>query len=130
MCVFYRRFSGYLNHKFDDIYSMKIDSDILGMASATYDCRETVGPVWLQNKLDTFYHMLSGEQWVDYLKKLLDQGESVWIYGTSTLAAICKRSLEQAGLQVKGFVVSDGYSKMDIFENCVVKYISETKGKQ
>lgn len=48
MCVFYRRFSGYLNHKFDDIYSMKIDSDILGMASATYDCRETVGPVWLQ----------------------------------------------------------------------------------
>lgn len=128
MCVFYRRFSGYLNHKFDDIYSMKIDSDILGMASATYDCRETVGPVWLQNKLDAFYHMLSGEQWVDYLKKLLDQGESVWIYGTSTLAAVCKRSLEQADLQVKGFVVSDGYSKMDIFENCVVKYISETRG--
>lgn len=65
MCVFYRRFSGYLNHKFDDIYSMKIDSDILGMASATYDCRETVYPVWLQNKLDTFYHMLSGNNgWI------------------------------------------------------------------
>ena len=93
MCVFYQRFSEYLDHKFDDIYSMKIDSDILGMAAATYDCREQVEPAWLQNKLDIFYRMLSGGQWIEDVKKLLDRDEAVWIYGTSTLAAIWNREI-------------------------------------
>ena len=128
MCVFYQRISEYLDHKFDDIYSMKIDSDILGMAAATYDCREQVEPAWLQNKLDIFYRMLSGGQWIEDVKKLLDRDEAVWIYGTSTLAAICKQSLEQGNIPVKGFVVSDGYSKADTFDGYMVRYVSETKG--
>lgn len=131
MCIFYKRFNKYLDDRFCDIYSKKIDSDILGMAAATYDCREKaqdIDNVWLTDKLSCYYEMLAGSCWIELLKKQIRDEETVWIYGTSTLAAICKRSLEQAGIRVKGFVVSDGYSKVDVYEGCEVKYISETKG--
>ena len=132
MCVFYKKFSEYLDNRFDDIYSKKIDSDILGMAAATCDCRECVPEVeqeWFTEKLNYCYRLLDGEQWVGELKRQIGEKESVWIYGTSTLAAICKRSLDKAGTGVKGFVVSDGYSKPDSFEECQVKYFSETGGQ-
>lgn len=134
MSRFYQRFNGYLDYQFNDIYTKKIDSDILGLAGATYDSREKLPDIeeeWFAQRLRGCYKMLAGEPWRERLKKKLSETEhtSVWIYGTSTLAAICKRTLEQNGICVSGFVVSDGYSKPDAFEGYIVKYLSETKGQ-
>ena len=132
MCVFYKRFNEYLGNRFQDIYSEKIDSDILGMAAATYDCQEKALGIdnrWLVDKLNTCYELLTGDQWIGSVKKQLARTDAVWIYGTSTLAAICKSSLEQAGIKVSGFVVSDGYSKPETYVGYPVKYVSETVGQ-
>lgn len=128
MCVFYEQLNKYLDYRFDDIYSEKINSDILGMAAATYGCKDRkidVDNDWFADKLNDAYVMLSGGQWLDLLKAHVGE-EAVWIYGTSTLAAICKQSLEQKKIGIKGFVVSDGYSKADTYEGYAVKYMSET----
>lgn len=132
MCVFYKRFNEYLGNRFQDIYSEKIDSDILGMAAATYDCQEKALGIdnrWLVDKLNACYELLTGDQWIGSVKKQLARADAVWIYGTSTLAAICKSSLEQAGIKASGFVVSDGYSKPETYVGYPVKYVSETVGQ-
>lgn len=132
ICYFYQQIDEYLGNRFSDIYSKKIDSDILGLAAATYCYKEEVlntDDGWLINKLNSCYEMLAGSQWIQLVKKQLEKASGIWIYGTSMLGAICKRSLEQSGIKVKGFVVSDGYSKSDTYEKCPVRYISETTGQ-
>lgn len=132
MSTFYNCLNAYLDYQFDEIYSKKIDSDILGLAAATYKCKDAVPDIkdkWLATKLQFFYTILSGDGWIESVKEKINKDECVWIYGTSALAAICKQSLARSGVEIKGFVVSDGYSKLDSYEGCDVKYVSETKGQ-
>lgn len=132
MCAFYKKFNEYLEYRFDDIYEKKIDSDIWGLAAATCDHREMIpdiGENWLRERLNDCFDLLEGNGWIEAVKDRSSSDETIWIYGTSRLGACCKHSLEKNGLCVKGFVVSDGYSKPDTFEGCEVKYLSETAGQ-
>lgn len=129
--LFYKKFNEYTEYRFDDVFSEKIKSDLLGYAAATYENRGRVNEIedsTMRDIIELSYKLLDGEIWVDELQANLANGEAVWIYGTSLLAKICKRTLESVGIKIKGFVISDGYSKVDDFEGYPVVYFSETKG--
>ena len=49
----------------------------------------------------------------------------LFIYGTSRLATICYKQLENEGIEFAGYVVSDGQMKMDEIDHKKVFYLSE-----
>lgn len=114
-----------LKYQFHEVYRKVIASNILGyLASGVTD--EDVDDfdvksdfiVKCRRHLDEDY--LEPEM-AEYSKKI----EPVWIYGISNIGKIYLYKLLKHGINVKGFVVSDGHTRPESFENKKVSYLSE-----
>ena len=122
----YNALDKYLNYQFHDIYQKAIASNIIGyLASESKDSR-------INDSID-----LSSE-FISRCRKHLDEdylepeiaghinfNSKVWIYGTSSLGKIYFHKLLNHDINVKGFAVTDGYTKPELFEGKKVSNLSE-----
>lgn len=128
MICFFEEFDRYTVKKFSDIIGDKLISDYFGFCTSIPE--EEGMEKALRNGLDLgkikkCYQCLSLEYLDKNIQQIYEKADSLFIYGTSRLAFVCKAQLEQAGLQMKGFVVSDGQMKADELSGKKIFYLSE-----
>lgn len=117
----------YLEFRFDDIYTKKIISDYLGLATVMLqnnidfsNCDETINTNLLQKCFD----VLNENETNASLGEFCNNNENVWIYGASNLAKLIYKKMYNMGITINGFVISDGCTKPDLFEGQKVLYLS------
>lgn len=132
MIRFYEQFNQYTEEKDADLLNCKIESDYLGFCVS---CEKERG---IQKALDQgmdmemiykCYDCISDKYIERETAQLREQSKHIFIYGTSRLAAVCKRQLEDCGIEFEGFVVSDSQMKSDTMEGKEVYYLSEVVAK-
>lgn len=128
MIRFYEKFNEYTKREFADLLNCKILSDYLGFCIS---CEKEKG---IQKALDRgmdmknvykCYDCLSDEYIKCEVSQLQEKSKNIFIYGTSRLAAVCKRQMDACGMDFEGFVVSDGQMKSDVWEGKKVYYLSD-----
>ena len=78
-----------------------------------------------EDKIRECYQRLSLDYTDIGLMEVCRKSSHIFIYGASRIAPICKKQLEHKGIQVDGFVVSDGQMKAEAIEGKKVYYLSE-----
>lgn len=128
MIRFFEQFDDYTGKKFHSIIDCKVTSDYLGFCLSA-DEKEGLEKGKEQglniDKLKECYNILS-PVWIDEsIIKLKEKTEHLFIYGTSRIAPICRKQLENSGIDFESFVVSDSQMKQDSLDGKPVIYLSE-----
>ena len=125
---FFEKFNDYTGRRFNHILEKKIISDYLGFCSSI-EKKEGLVKASAQglnlDKVRACYDCLSADHMKSCVSNLDDATDHLFIYGTSRLGAVCKKQLEEAGIEFEGFVVSDGQMKPEEVEGRKVFYLSE-----
>lgn len=128
MIKFFQNLDVYTNERYHDLIECKLISDYLGFCLSIGQ-KEGLKKAVEQGidylKVQECYKYLSVEFLNDEIYQISKNAKNLFIYGTSRLASICRKQLEYAGIEFKGFVVSDGQMKMDALEDKKVFYLSE-----
>lgn len=128
MIRFFENFDRYTEGRFSHLLEQKIVSDYFGycLSIAEEEGLRKASERGLEiGTVKEIYRKLSPSYLDENVRKLCDGSDAVFIYGTSRLAPICKRQLEQAGILFEGFVVSDNQMKADSMEGRNVHYLSD-----
>jgi len=126
MIRLYNNYNVFLNYEFEDIYLRKILSDYMGLVSVVTDEELLVDKENIDIDVYRKYKaILSPTEISDELLEYCRLRNEIWLYGTSGLALKIANKLFNYGIDVEGFVVSDGYSKSDVFGEKQVVYLSE-----
>lgn len=125
---FFEKFNDYTGRRFDHILENKIISDYLGFCSSI-EKKEGLVKASEQgldmDKVGACYDCLSVNHVKSCVSNLDDATDHLFIYGTSRLGLICKKQLEEVGIEFEGFVVSNGQMKPEEVEGRKVFYLSE-----
>lgn len=125
---FFEKFNDYTGRRFNHILEKKIISDYLGFCSSIEE-REGLVKASAQgldmDKIRECYDCLSADHVRSCVSNLEAATGHLFIYGASRLGVICKKQLEEAGIEFEGFVVSDGQMKPEEVEGRRVFYLSE-----
>lgn len=128
MIKFFQNLDTYTGGKFHDLIECKLISDYFGFCLSIGQ-KEGLKKAAEQGidclKVQECYKYLSVEYLNDEIYQISKNTKNLFIYGTSRLAPICRKQLEYAGIEFKGYVVSDGQMKMDEIEGKKVFYLSE-----
>lgn len=128
MIRFFEQFNVYTENRFNEILEEKINSDYYGYCSSIQEEQGVEKAV--ENGLDIAkvreYYRRIAQTYIDSsILKLNKSVDRLFIYGTSRLAMICSRQLENAGIEFTGYVVSDGQMKMETINGKRVFYLSD-----
>ncbi len=128
MIKFFEEFKQYAGEKFNALLKCKIISDYFGFCLSIHE-KEGINKA-LAEKLDidmvkNCYYRLSPGYLDNSVLGILSNSDKIFIYGISRIAPICKKQLEHAGIEIEGFVVSDGQVKVEVLEGKRVFYLSE-----
>lgn len=128
MIRFFEQFDRYTNGKYHDILECKIESDYFGFCLSIEKeegiSKAITGGLNLEI-IKECYQRLAVEHVDNSIREMNKKVNSLFIYGTSRVAVVCKKQLEYAAIGFDGFVVSDNQMKPDIFEGKKVYYLSE-----
>jgi hypothetical protein len=128
MIRFFEQFDDYTGKKFHSIIDCKVTSDYLGFCLSA-DEKEGLEKGAEQgldiNKLKECYRILSPERIDESIVKLREKTDHLFIYGTSRIAPICRKQLENSVIDFEGFVVSDSQMKQESLDGKPVIYLSE-----
>ena len=127
MLAFFEAFNEYTNFEFQDILTCKMNSDYYGFCSSI-DQEEGIVKAASYglsvDKIRECYRQLDEKSLSSEILELSERSEHLFIYGISRLALICKKQMENAGIEYEGFVVSDGQVKVDQIEGKSVRPLS------
>lgn len=128
MIRFFEKFDIYTEYNFHDILNDKIMSDYLGF------CLSIAQDVGMQKAADNHMNLMTVKKCYQYIstdfldpqiRMLNEEGKVLFVYGTSRVSAICSEQLIYAGIDFEGFVVSDGQTKADKWEEKRVYFLSD-----
>lgn len=128
MIRFFEKFDDYTQSRFHEILSKKINSDYYGFCSSMPESEgiKKAMEYGLNIKKIQEYYKRTAENYLDdSILKLNKNIKHMFIYGTSRLAMICCKQLDNAEIKFDGFVVSDGQMKIDMIGDKKVYYLSE-----
>lgn len=132
MIKFLEKFDLYTHKKYHDIMKCKIESDYFGFCLSIKEeegiPKALAGGLNL-DMIEECYRCLDIENVDNSVGEMKSRGNKLFIYGTSRVAAVCKKQLEYAGIDFQGFVVSDSQMKEELFEGKEVYYLSEAVSK-
>lgn len=127
MLAFFEAFNEYTNFEFQDILTCKMNSDYYGFCSSI-DKEEGIVKADSYglnvDKIRECYRQLDEKSLSSEILELSERSRHLFIYGISRLALICKKQMENAGVEYEGFVVSDGQIKVDQIEGKSVRPLS------
>lgn len=128
MIYFFENLNRYTERKFSQILDDKILSDYFGFCSSISP-KEGYKKVTKKGldlrRMEECYRCIDPGYVDESVREVSKRAGHLFIYGTSRLAAVCKKQLESAGICFEGFVVSDGQMKMEVIEDKRVFYLSE-----
>lgn len=132
MISFFEQYNEYTNKMFDKIINTKISSDIMGLCSVVSkkEAIDAIGFNKMDNLelIDSIYKSINEKMLPNEISSLDSKCDSIYVYGTSRLAEICYRQLEANGIEIRGFVLTDGFRKSNEFLKHKVYEISEIAG--
>lgn len=127
----YNLINEYTKYEFDNIYKRKIKSDYIGLATSIIINNislKDIDNLELDMKILTQYiETLNVNSINSDMISFVETSENCYLYGTSKLAELILYKLEKNGMSVKGFVVSDGYTKPKTYLGKNVFYLSEVE---
>lgn len=106
---FFEQFDIYTKEKFHSILWKKIVSDYMGFCCSINKeegLQKAESHRLDRNIVERCYSLIDEKNCSEDLLMQLQNGANVYIYGTSRLAHICMKQLEQKEQDIKGFVVS------------------------
>lgn len=130
MLAFYRKLNEYTECRFEKILEKKMDSDYLGFCASIDEKSGLVKATEHgldKDKIRSCFRQLDEHFLDSRVQKLSAETKHLFICGTSWLAILCRKQLENAGVDFDGFVVSDQQMKMDQIDGKQVFYISEVR---
>lgn len=128
MIHFFEKFNQYTQNQFEDILQQKIISDYFGFClsiSKKLGIQKATSAGMNMDKIQKCYQLLDPNYLDNSIELLSTKVKSIFIYGTSRVAAVCKKQLEHAGVEFEGFVVSDNQMKPDFIEGKKVYHLNE-----
>ena len=128
MINFFEKFDDYTEKKYHEILKRKIASDYYGYCTSIEQSKGIKKA--LEKGLDIerisyYYKKISTNTICEDILNLYKNSDHIYIYGTSRLAMVCRKQLENAALSFDGYVVSDSQMKMDSIEGKKIYYLSE-----
>ncbi len=129
---FMEKFDIYTEKKFHSFLKKKIESDYFGYCTSI--SREEGIKKALERGLDVdkvqrCYGCLDISVVSPSVLELSEKADTLFIYGTSRLALICRQQMENAGVEFEGFVVSDGQISSEILEGKKIYHLQEVLDK-
>lgn len=128
MICFFEKFNQYTEYKFNNIIERKLVSDYFGFClsiSEDEGVKKASEKGLDLEKIKACYRCIDPGYLDKSIWELCERTEHLFIYGISRMAFVCKRQLEQSGVEFDGFVVSDSQMKQDEIDGKPVFYLSE-----
>lgn len=128
MIRFFEKFDNYMGRQYHYLLQNKIISDYFGYCLSI---DEEQGKKKAQEHglnmqiVEYCYQCFSTEHMRACVSKLQDTADRLFIYGVSRLAALCKAKMDELGITVQGYVVSDGVMKPEHVQDKPVYYLSQ-----
>lgn len=128
MICFFENLDQYTDWKFSDILEGKILSDYFGFCASISEeegMKKAAEKGLDLRRVKACYRCIAPGYVDESIREVSKRAGHLFIYGTSRLAAVCKKQLKSAGICFEGFVVSDGQMQMEVIEDKRVFYLSE-----
>jgi len=128
MIRFFEKFNDYTENRFQNILEKKINSDYYGYCVSIpkeQGIKKAAEYGLNIQKIEKYYKNIDYKNIDNSILELNKNVDYLFIYGTSRLATICYKQLENEGIEFAGYVVSDGQMKMDEIDHKKVFYLSE-----